>query len=198
MLKLFGFEIVRSKEEQEIPESVVSPAMDDGAININSGAHYGIYVDIEGSYRSEVDLLSKYRTMAMQPEMENAIDDIINEAIVHDDDGKSVNIEMDELDQPDSIKKLIREEFDNVLRLLEFDKFGSETFRRWYVDGRMYYSVVIDPDKPRDGIQQLIYIDPRRIRKIRNITKEKNAEGIDVIKKIEVFYLYNEKIVNNI
>ena len=197
MLKLFGFEIVRSKEEQEIPESVVSPAMDDGAININSGAHYGIYVDIEGSYRSEVDLLSKYRTMAMQPEMENAIDDIINEAIVHDDDGKSVNIEMDELDQPDSIKKLIREEFDNVLRLLEFDKFGSETFRRWYVDGRMYYSVVIDPDKPRDGIQQLIYIDPRRIRKIRNITKEKNAEGIDVIKKIEVFYLYNEKIVNN-
>src|SRR5208282_5054708 len=101
-LKLFGFEIKR-QDEKPVPESVVSPALDDGAININSGAHFGIYVDLDGTYRSEVDLLSKYRTMAMQPEMENAIDDIINEAIVHDDHGKVVQIELDDLDQPDNI-----------------------------------------------------------------------------------------------
>lgn len=195
-LKLFGFTIQRD-DEKEVPESVVSPALDDGAVNINSGAHYGIYVDLDGSYRSEVDLLSKYRTMAMQPEMENAIDDIINEAIVHDEHGKIVEIVLDNVDQPDNVKKLIRDEFGNVLRLLDFGKFGAEIFRRWYVDGRAYWNIVIDPEKPRDGIQQIIFIDPRRIRKIRNITKQKNADGVDVITKIEVFYLYNEKIVNN-
>jgi len=195
-LRLFGFTIQRD-EEKEVPESVVSPSLDDGAININSGAHVGVYIDLDGSYRSEVDLLSKYRTMAMQPEMENAIDDIINEAIVHDEHGKIVDIILDDLDQPDNIKKLIRDEFRNVLKLLDFDKFGPEIFRRWYVDGRAYWNVVINPDNPRDGIQQLIFIDPRRIRKIRNITKEKNKDGVDVITKIEVFYLYNEKIVNN-
>lgn len=195
-LKLFGFTIQRD-DEKEVPESVVSPALDDGAVNINSGAHYGIYVDLDGSYRSEVDLLSKYRTMAMQPEMENAIDDIINEAIVHDEHGKIVDIVLDNVDQPNNVKKLIRDEFGNVLRLLDFGKFGAEIFRRWYVDGRAYWNIVIDPNKPRDGIQQIIFIDPRRIRKIRNITKQKNADGVDVITKIEVFYLYNEKIVNN-
>ena len=195
-IKLFGF-VIKRDEPDEMPESVVSPALDDGAVNINSGAHYGIYVDLDGSYRSEVDLLSKYRTMAMQPEMENAIDDIINEAIVHDEHGKTVKIELDDLDQPDNIKKMIRDEFDNVLKLLDFNKFGAEIFRRWYVDGRAYWNVVIDPNNPRAGINQLIFVDPRRIRKIRNITKEKNQEGVDVIKKIEVFYLYNEKLVNN-
>jgi Bacteriophage T4-like portal protein (Gp20) len=200
-IKLFGFTIQRDgKEEageQPVINSVVSPALDDGAVNITSGAHYGIYVDLDGSYRSEVDLLSKYRTMAMQPEMENAIDDIVNEAIVHDERGKCVQIELDELDQPDNIKTMIRDEFENVLKLLDFHRYGADIFRRWYVDGRAYWNVTINPDNPRDGIQQLTFIDPRRIRKIRNITKEKNDEGVDVIKKIEVFYLYNEKIVNN-
>jgi hypothetical protein len=197
-IKMFGFIIKRDEAEEAVPaNSVVSPALDDGAVNINSGAHYGIYVDLDGSYRSEVDLLSKYRTMAMQPEMENAIDDIINEAIVHDDRGRTVSIELDELDQPDNIKTLIRDEFQNVIKLLDFNKFGGDIFRRWYVDGRAYWNVTINPDNPRDGIQELTFIDPRRIRKIRNITKQKNDEGVDVIKKIEVFYLYNEKIQNN-
>lgn len=197
-IKLFGFTIKRGDDEDQVPvNSVVSPALDDGAVNINTGAHYGIYVDLDGSYRSEVDLLSKYRTMAMQPEMENAIDDIINEAIVHDEKGRSIFIELDELDQPDNIKKMIRDEFDNVLKLLDFNKYGPDIFRRWYVDGRAYWNVTINPDAPRDGIQELTFIDPRRIRKIRNITKEKNDAGVDIIKKIEVFYLYNEKIVNN-
>ena len=197
-IRLFGFTINRQDPEQEkLPVSPVTPAIEDGAINIQTGAHYGIYVDLDGSYRSEVDLLSKYRTMAMQPEMENAIDDICNEAIVHDDDGQVVKIELEDLDQPDNIKKMIREEFDEVLRLLDFQNFGSDIFRRFYVDGRMYYNIVIDPEDPRAGIKSIIYIDPRRIRKIRNITKEKNAQGVEVITRIDTFYLYNEKVVNN-
>lgn len=182
---------------QRLQQTPVTPTMEDGAINVQMGAHYGIYVDLDGSYRSEVDLLSKYRTMAMQPEMENAIDDIVNEAIVHDEKEVAVKIDLDKLKQPDSIKGKIREEFETILRLLDFNNFGSDIFRRWYVDGRMYYNVVIDKENPRDGIQQLIYMDPRRIRKIRNITKEKDATGAEVITRVDVFYLYNEKIVNN-
>lgn len=199
-ISLFGWKLVRDDEKQQdrvIQQSPITPSFEDGSINIQTGAHYGIYVDLDGSYRSELDLLTKYRTMAMQPEMENAIDDIVNEAIVHDEDECVVKINLDELDQPDNIKKMIREEFDEVLRLMDFRRFASDTFRRWYVDGRLYYNVVIDKENPRDGIQQLIYIDPRRIRKIRNITKEKNEQGVEIITKVDVFYLYNEKVVNN-
>ena len=197
-IRLFGFQIKRQDPEaQKLPVSPITPQTEDGAINIQTGAHYGIYVDLDGTYRSEVDLLTKYRTMAMQPEMENAIDDIINEAIVHSGDGEVVKIELDDLEQPDKIKEMIREEFDEVLRLLDFTNFGSDTFRRWYVDGKIYYNVVIDNDNPRDGIKSLIYVDPRRIRKVRNIHKEKDANGVEVVKSIDTFYLYNEKVVNN-
>lgn len=197
MAKLFGFKIIRDKDDaqQQLP-SVVTPQTEDGAINIQSGSHYGIYVDLDGTYRTEVDLITKYRTMAMQPEIESAIEDIINEAIVHDTRGETVKIVMDELEQSDSIKKLIRNEFKEVLRLLDFGNFGNDIFRRWYVDGRLYYNVVIDNDNPRAGIMQLIYVDPRRIRKIRNIQKKKQ-NGTEVVDKIDTFYLYNEKVVNN-
>lgn len=196
-IKLFGFEIVRRQDEENLPPTPVVPQVEDGAINIQTGAHYGIYVDLDGSYRSEVDLITKYRTMSMQPEMESAIEDIVNEAIVHANRGEIVKIVTDELKQPERIKALIREEFKEVLRLLDFQNFGSDLFRRWYVDGRLYYHIVVDPSNPRSGIQQLIYVDPRRIRKIRNITKRKNEKGIEIIDKIETFYLYNEKLVNN-
>lgn len=194
-LKLFGFKLVRDDEEETLP-SVVTPQIEDGAINIQTGAHYGIYVDLDGSYRTEVDLITKYRTMAMQPEIEQAVEDIINEAIVHDQHGHVVKIVLDGLDLPDKIKGMIRDEFEELQRLLDFNNFGSDIFRRWYVDGRLYYNVVIDNDNPRAGIQQLVYIDPRRIRKIRNINKSKK-DGVDVVDKIETFYLYNEKMVNN-
>jgi hypothetical protein len=182
---------------QRIEQTPVSPTMEDGAINVQMGAHYGIYVDLDGTYRSEIDLLSKYRTMSMQPEMENAIDDVVNEAVVHDEDGQIVKIDLDKLKQPDSIKAKIREEFSNVLRLLDFNNFGSDIFRRWYTDGKVYYNLTIDKENPRDGIQQVTYMDPRRVRKIRNITKEKDAQGVEVITRVDVFYLYNEKTVNN-
>ena len=194
-IKLFGFEIKRQGDGQ-LPASPVTPQLEDGAINIQTGAHYGIYVDLDGSYRTEVDLVTKYRTMSMQPEIESAIEDIVNEAIVHNEHSEVVKIVLDELDQPDRIKKMIRQEFKTVLQLLDFSNFGSDIFRRWYIDGRLYYNVVIDPENPRIGIQQLINVDPRRIRKIRNITKKK-VDGTEVIDRIETFYLYNEKLTNN-
>jgi hypothetical protein len=195
-IKLFGFKIIRDEDDGQLLPSPVTPQLEDGAINVQTGAHYGIYVDLDGSYRTEIDLITKYRTMAMQPEMETAIEDIVNEAIVHDNRGHIVKIDLDELDQPDSIKKMIRAEFKEVVKLLDFGSFASDIFRRWYVDGRLYYHVVIDPENTRAGIKQLIYIDPRRIRKIRNITKKKE-NGTEVIDRIETFYLYNEKLTNN-
>jgi hypothetical protein len=195
--RLFGFKISRPDEDESMPESPITPNLEDGAINIQTGAHYGIYVDLDGTYRTEVDLITKYRTMSMQPEVESAIEDIVNEAIVHDEEGRIVKIELENLKQPDNIKKMIRDEFDECLRLLDFHNFGAEIFRRWYVDGRTYYNVVIDKDDPRSGIKTLIYIDPRRIRKIRNITKKKNEQGVEVIDRIDTFYLYNEKVVNS-
>ncbi len=193
--RLFGFKISREDENETLP-TPVQPQIEDGAINIQSGSHYGIYVDLDGSYKSEVDLLTKYRTMAMQPEIDAAVEDIINEAIVHDERAETVKILMDELKQPDNIKKMIQEEFRNVTRMLDFGNNGSDIFRRWYVDGRLYYHVVIDPANPRLGIQELIYVDPRRIRKIRNIIKKKE-NGVEVVDRIETFYLYNEKLINN-
>jgi uncharacterized protein YukE len=132
----------------------------------------------------------------MQPEMDSAIEDIINEAIVHDDRGQIVKILCEELKQPDRIKKMIREEFDNILKMLDFGNEGSELFRRWYIDGRLPYNVVIDQENPKAGIINLIYIDPRRIRKIRALKKEKNQQGINVVVGTEEFYMYNEKSVS--
>jgi hypothetical protein len=195
-IKLFGFQISREEDEQP-PQTPIAQQMEDGALNIETGGHYGIYVDLDGSYRSEVDLITKYRTMSMQPEMDSAIEDIINEAIVHDDRGQVVKIVCEELKQPDRIKKLIRDEFDNILKMLDFGNEGSDIFRRWYIDGRLPYNIVIDQENPRAGIINLIYIDPRRIRKIRALKKEKNQQGINVVTGTEEFYVYNEKLVNN-
>lgn len=198
-IKLFGFQISREEDEQP-PLTPIQTQMDDGALNIETGGHYGIYVDLDGSYRSEVDLITKYRTMAMQPEMDAAIEDIINEAIVpgeNDDRGQTVKIMCDNLKQPDKIKNMIRDEFDNILRMLDFGNEGSEIFRRWYIDGRLPYNVVIDQENPRAGIVQLVYIDPRRIRKIRAVKKDKTKEGVNVVVGTEEFYIYNEKLVNN-
>lgn len=200
-MNIFGFEILRKKDQDldvETTPSVVSPQIEDGAINISAGSHYGIYVDIDGSYRSEVDLVTKYRTMAMQPEVEQAIEDIVNESVVHDEEGNSVKIMVDDLEQPQTIKDKITEEFNNVLKLLDFNNNGSDIFRRWYVDGRLYFNVVIDPNNPRAGIQSLINIDPRRIRKVRNVHKKKDkVTNTEVIDNIEEYFIYNEKTLNN-
>ena len=196
MVQLFGFEISRKKQQdqEEKNKSFALPQNDDGAVTIQSGAYYGTYVDLDGVVRNEIELITRYREMAMQPELETAIDEIVNEAIVNDDSESGVELDTDELKQPENIKKKIREEFDYVLKLLDFGNMGHELFRRWYTDGRLFYHVIIDDKSPQKGIQELRYIDPRRIRKIREIQKAKDTEsGMEIIKSMKEYYLYNER-----
>jgi len=196
MVQLFGFEISRKKQQdqEEKNKSFALPQNDDGAVTIQSGAYYGTYVDLDGVVRNEIELITRYREMAMQPELETAIDEIVNEAIVNDDSESGVELDADELKQPENIKKKIREEFDYVLKLLDFGNMGHELFRRWYTDGRLFYHVIIDDKSPSKGIQELRYIDPRRIRKIREIQKAKDTQsGMEIIKSMKEYYLYNER-----
>ena len=153
-INLFGFEITRQKPQTDIQPQISAPVSDDGAVNIASGGYFGTYLDLEASFKNESDLISRYREMAMQPELESAIDDIVNESIVHDVTGKTVSIMVDDLEQPESIKQAIRDEFDKVLQLLNFSNDGIDIFRNWYIDGRLFYQVLVDQTQPQLGIQE--------------------------------------------
>jgi hypothetical protein len=194
---LFGFEISRrkSEEEQTVEQSFTPPSNEDGALTIQSAAYYGTYVDLDGTAKNEVELISRYREMAMQPEIESAIDDIMNEAIVQDDDGKSVEIILDDLEQPDKIKKAIKDEFQTVLKLFNYKHMAQDIFRRYYVDGRLYYNIIIDKTNPIAGIKELRYIDPRKLRKVREIKKKKDERtGAEVVDVINEYYIFNDKV----
>ena len=197
MVQLFGFEIGRKKDQQSLEDRskvFSAPQNDDGAVVIQSGSYYGTYVDLDGVVRNEIELITRYREMSMQPEMETAIDEIVNEAIVNDDKDKGVEIDLDDLKLPDAIKRKITDEFDYILKLLNFGNMGHDLFRRWYVDGRLFYHVVIDEKRPAEGISELRYIDPRRIRKIRELQKTKDTNtGMEIIKRQNEYYLYNER-----
>lgn len=197
MAKLFGFEIVRAKKQEEQEEqnkTFALPQNDDGAVTVQSGAYYGTYVDLDGTVRNEIELITRYREMSMQPELETAIDEIINDSIITDDHGQSVEINMDDLEISDSIKKKITGEFDTIIKLLNFGNMGHDIFRRWYIDGRLFYHILLDEKRTKEGIIELRYIDPRRIRKIREIRKTKDTRtGIDIIASVNEYYLYNER-----
>ena len=199
-LSLFGFSLSQannniSTPDQELTQKTFAlPSNEDGSVTIASGSYFATYVDLEGVVRNEVELITRYREMAMQPELESAIDNICNEAIVTDDKSNSVDINTEDLKVPESIKKKIHQEFNYILKLLNFKHMGYEIFRRWYIDGRLNYHVVINEKAPRLGIQELRYIDPRRIRKIREVAKTKDpATGIEIIKSEREYYLYNER-----
>ena len=196
-INLFGFQIVRTKAEdapQQLQPQITAPVGDDGAISITAGGYFGTYLDLEASFKNENDLVTRYREMSMQPELEAAIDEVVNEAIVHDVTGKTVTIMLDDLEQPQKIKDMIREEFANVLRMMDFSNYGAEIFRNWYIDGRLFYQVLIDEKQPKMGIQELVPIDPRKIKKVRTIVKKKDPRTkIDVVTGIEEFYIFNEK-----
>jgi len=194
---LFGFTIARAKSEDEagVQQSFSPPTNDDGALTITSAAYYGTYVDLDGTAKNEVELISRYREMAMQPEIEAAIDDIVNEAICQDDDGKNIKIIMDELKQPEKIKNAIRAEFNTVLRMLNYKSLAHDIFRRYYVDGRMFYHVIIDRERPTEGIKELRYIDPRKLRKVREIKKKKDERtGVEVMDLVNEYYIFNDKV----
>ena len=193
-MDLFGFEINRKKEQKEAEKlvSFVPPSNEDGALTVAAGGVYGTYVDLDGSVRTEAELVNKYRAISFDPTIDMAIQEICNEAIVEDSDEDTVSIVLDDIEQPDRIKKVIQEEFDNVLQLLEFNRLSYELFRRWYVDGRLYYHVLVDEKKPQKGILEVRYVDPRNIKKVREVKKEKDKKtGVTIEKVINEYYMYS-------
>jgi hypothetical protein len=195
-MQIFGFEIKR-KNEQALPSVVPPSAQETSATvvntGVNAGGYYGMVMDLEGVIKNENDLIRRYREVAQYSDCDAAIEDIINEAIVADEMRRSVEIVLDEVNVSDSIKKKIKEEFDNICRVLKFDERAHEIFRSWYVDGRLYYQILIDEARIKDGIVELRFIDPRKIRRIKNIKKEKTPQGVEVVKEVEEYYLYNDK-----
>ncbi len=172
MARLFGFSI---EDTVKTPPGVVSPVPpnnQDGSEHYVSSGFFGSYVDIEGVYRTESELIRRYRTMALYPEVDSAIEDIVNEAIVSDLNDSPVTIELSNLNASDGIKKKIREEFKYICELLDFDKKAHEIFRNWYIDGRLFYNKVIDQKKPHEGLQELRYIDSSKMRFIRQLKKK--------------------------
>ena len=198
-LKLFGFtlgnkDVVQIQNPEQPSFALPTEALDDGAVTITQNAYYGTYVDLEGAVRNELELITRYREMANHPELEMAIDDIVNEAITHDVTGRTVDIILDKLKQPETIKKRIVEEFENVLKMLNFGNLSDDLFKRWYIDGRIYYHVVIDESNPKNGIQELRYIDPRKIRKVREVKKMRDPKsGAQIIQSIAEYYVYNDR-----
>ena len=200
MPKLFGFSIEDQKDKSKII-SPVPKTNEDGVDNYVSSGFYGQYLDIEGVYRTETDLIKRYREMALHPEADGAIEDVVNEAIVSDLYDSPVEIELSNINASDKVKDRIREEFRYIKELMDFDKKCHEIFRNWYVDGRLYYLKVIDPKNVTDGIQEIRYIDPmkmRHIRKQKKHEKSKNPlvpnnrtdEKYDINPEIEEYYLY--------
>ncbi len=198
-IKLFGFtlgekDIIQKEDPKQSSFALPTQALDDGAVTITQNAHYGTYVDLEGSVRNELELITRYREMSNHPECDMAITEIVDEAITHDDDGRVVDIILDKLKQPETIKKKIREEFDTVLKMMNFSNMADDIFRRWYIDGRIYYHVIVNEANAKEGIQELRYIDPRKIRKVREIQKGKDPKtGADVIKSMADYYIYNDR-----
>ena len=205
MAELFGFSLDKGNQKKKKQQGLISPVApnnDDGTVTISAGGYYGQYVDMEGVSRNEFEQIRKYREVSLHPEVDSAIDEVVNEAIVADGDDSPVEIELSNLEQSESIKKRIREEFNEIKRLLQFDKKCYHIFRRWYIDGRLYYHKVIDVAKPTEGIQELRYIDPLKIKKMREV-KKKPAPGTGDKAKVlnygdvNEYYLYNPKGVFN-
>ena len=207
MARLFGFSI---EDNNNVSKSTVSPVPqnnEDGVEHYLTSGFFGSYVDIEGVYRTEYDMIKRYREMALHPEVDSAIEDIVNEAIVSDTNDTPVEIELSNLNASDGIKKKIREEFKHILNILDFDKKSHEIYRNWYIDGRLYYHKVIDLKHPEEGIQELRYIDAMKMRYVRQqVRSEKDRLNITNISntgkdnpmdysfpKIEEYFVYNPK-----
>jgi hypothetical protein len=198
-MNLFGFEIKRKTEEGL--KSFVEKTDDDGAINISSmgaaGGAYGTFIDMEANSKNEAELVTKYRNMEMHPEVQKAIDDIVNESIIIDDKNSVVEVNLDNVKLSDNIKKRITEEFNLALELLDFSNKGYDIFQRFYVDGRLRFHAVIDEGNVRAGIQELRYVDPRKLRKVREIANKKDVQTQVITKQTKnEYYIYSDKGFN--
>ena len=171
MAELFGFKFERIKDSGGV-EKFTPPKTDDGTIEVAGGGFFGQVLDTDGRERTEQDLIRRYRDIAQQAECDSAIEDIVNEAVISNERDQAIQVTLDNLGYSDKIKRRIRQEFSEVLELLDFETKGHDIFRRWYVDGRIYYHKVIDRNNPRQGIVELRYIDPKKIKKVREVKKD--------------------------
>ena len=203
--KLFGFSIEDNEPLSPSAVSPVPPNNEDGVDHYMSSGFFGSYVDIEGVYKNEFDLIKRYREMSLHPECDSAIEDIVNEAVVSDSNDSPIEIELSNLNASDGIKKQIRKEFKYILDLLDFDKKAHEIYRNWYIDGRIYYHKIIDLKKPEEGIQELRYIDAMKMRYVRQ-SKKNDKDKLSPLQKlrsdnpmdydfpeIQEYFIYNPK-----
>lgn len=203
--KLFGFEIRRSreKEKQSQLQSIVPPADDDGAGYVTAaGAHYGTYMDIGDDNRKSKDdrqMIMEYRAVSHHPEVDEAIENIVNETITTNSNEPAVQIVLDDVEASDSIKKQVIDEFDVVIGKLNFQELGHDIFRRWYIDGRLYFHLVIDEKNPKAGIQDVRPIDASKMRKVKEIKRKKDpVTGASIVERVDEFYIFQDKPTRNI
>ena len=200
MSQLFGYSLERAKKGQNNGPSFVRKESDDAATPVAGGGYFGTAIDLDGSYKDESDLIRRYREMSIHPECDRAVDDVVNEAIAGERDDSPVDVDLANLEVSAGIRRKIRDEFHNVLRLLDFDKKAYDIFRRWYIDGKLYYHKVIDIKNPRRGITELRYIDPRKIRKVIEFEAKKDRQFVDprtmeslTAPRSAEYYVYNQK-----
>jgi hypothetical protein len=203
-MELFGFEITRKRDELRTTEvkgpSFVPPVDDDGTPVIQTqpggfitGGAYGSFVDFDGNIRNEAELIRRYREVSLVPECDSAIEDIINECITSDSADRIVSLDLRDVKLSDGIKKKIQDEFAYILSLMKFNQNSHEIFRKWYVDGRIYLHKVVNSSREKAGIVDLRIIDPLKIKKVRNVEKEKDKKGVEKITKIEEYFIFNDK-----
>ena len=197
MAELFGFKIERLKGPSTDPrQNIVPPQAEDGTQTVPAGGFFASYGGFDVTARNELDLIRRYREVALHPECDLAIEDIVSEAIVSNENQQSVQVDLSKIEYSDSVKKKIRESFSEVLKLLNFDIKGHDIFRRWYVDGRLFYHKIIDKDSPRLGISEIRYIDPRKIKKIREVRKQRTdgmPSSFAFENKFQEYYIFNER-----
>ena len=205
ILKLFGFELKRAEDKQKEDkkkklQSVVTPTDPDGAGYVTaSGSHYGQFIDMDGNQaKDNRQLVLKYRGVAVHPEVDAAIEDIVNEAIVGSENEGPVELNLDNVDAPDNIKKTMMEEFNKVVSMMKFTEMGTDIFRSYYIDGRLYHHLIVNESQPKLGIQDIRTIDATKIRKVKNVKYKKDpATGAKIVDKVEEFYIFQEKTGSN-
>jgi len=200
MAELFGFSVTRLKKQADPKQSFTTAQADDGTQTVNAGGHFGSYLDMEGNAKTEQDLIRRYREIALHPECDMAIEDIVNEAIVANELKDAVRINLTDLPYGKEVRRKIEDEFIEVLKLMNFNTKGHDLFRRWYVDGRIFFQKIIDRESPKKGITELKYIDPRKIKKIREVRKKRpdtpmpsSLNSLAVVDEYIEYFLYNER-----
>ena len=194
-MELLGFKITRKKvDDFDTYQAIVPESSDDGAVVVSGGGIQGQYVDLDGTIRSEAELINKYREMSENPDMELAIDNITNEAIVREPNKEIVDINLEKTNLPPKIQDILIDEFNFTKLLFEFHSQAYEVFKRWYVDGRLYFQALVDTKHPELGIQEVRYIDPRKIRKVREVQQKKDPRtGAPLLKTVSEYYVFNDK-----